>query len=429
MEGIIDHYFSLHDFKKAKRAALIADANFSYNPIFKLRIAQALCGEKNFKESLEILAQLRNEAVSSFELWVTYGSLYAQMNHPKSAVKYFLRALPFAETEDLEDLFHDISHCYQKMEDLENSINILEKGIQELPNCESLLYELGFTFDRIGAHEKAVNTYIKYLEENPYASMAWYNVGNSYSKLENYAKAIWAYDYCLLILKDFAPAYFNLGNAYLASGKHLRAIESFQKVLELEGDDPMALCYLGEAHEQLQEFEIALNYYRLSLEIQPTFYEAWLGLGIVLDLQGLTKEALPHLHKAREYAEGNASVSLVLANAYHKLLDRTAAEFYYKESLNLDPGDAEALTDYLNFLLEDSPLNALSYLEENQETLEGNEYFLLLLTHVLVQLARNDDALFLFAVLKEQDLAQAEKLFEWNPKLRKHKHFVSLMND
>jgi tetratricopeptide (TPR) repeat protein len=429
MEGIIDHYFSLQDFKKAKRAAQIADANFSYNPIFRLRIAQALCGEKDYKSSLEILSKLRNESVSSFELWVTYGSIYTQMNQPKKAVTYFLRALPSADEDDLEDLYHDISHAYQKLEDLDSSIAILEKGIQALPNCESLLYELGFTYDRIGNYEMAVNTYIKYLDENPYASMAWYNLGNSYSKLENYSKAIWAYDYCILIVQDFAPAHFNLGNAYLSSGKHHRAIESFHKVLELEGDEPMALCYLGEAHEQLQEYEIALNYYRLSLEIQPTLYEAWLGLGIVMDLQGMTKEALPHLHKARDYADGNASVSLVLANAYHKLLDRSLAEDYYKEALDLDPGDPEALTDYVNFLLEESPLFALAYMEENQEALEVNDYFLLLLTHILVQLARNEDALFLFAALKEQDFTLAEKLFEWNPKLRKHKDFVSLMND
>jgi len=233
----------------------------------------------------------------------------------------------------------------------------------------------------------------------------------------------------LLIIRDFAPAHFNLGNAYLSAGKHHRAIESFQKVLDLEGDDPMALCYLGEAHEQLQEYEISLNYYRLSLELQPNLYEAWLGLGIVMDLQGNTREALTHLHKARDFAEGNASVSLVLANAYHKLQERNTAEVYYKESLELDPGDPEALQDYVNFLTEESAIFALSYLEENQHSLEMNEYFLLLLVHVLVHLARNEEALFLFGALKEQDITLAEKLFEWNPKLRKHKDFVSLMND
>lgn len=429
MEGIIDHYFSMQDFKKAKRAAQIADANFSYNPIFRLRIAQSLCGEKNYKGALEELSKLHHEAISAFELWVTYGSVYSQMDQPKSAIKYFQRALPFAEQDDLEDLYHDIAQCYVRFDDLENCIKTLEEGLEKLPHCESLLYELGFTYDRIEQYENAIKTYLKYLDENPYASMAWYNLGNSYSKLEDFSKAIWAYDYCLLIIQDFAPAHFNLGNAYLSAGKHHRAIESFKKVLDLEGDDPMALCYLGEAHEQLQEYEISLNYYRLSLELQPNLYEAWLGLGIVMDLQGNTREALTHLHKARDFAEGNASVSLVLANAYHKLQERNTAEVYYKESLALDAGDPEALQDYVNFLSEESPIFALSYLEENQHSLEMNEYFLLLLVHVLVNLARNDEALFLFGALKEQDITLAEKLFEWNPKLRKHKDFVSLMND
>ncbi|MBM3424617.1 MAG: tetratricopeptide repeat protein [Bacteroidetes bacterium] len=429
MEGIIDHYFSLQDFKKAKRAAQIAETNFTYNPIFRLRIVQALCGEKNYALALETLSRVNVEGVSPFELWVTYGSIYSQMNQPKLAVEYFLRAFPYAELDDLEDLCLDISHAYVKLDDREKSLAILEKGLEHLPNCESLLYELGFTYDRVGNHEKAIATYLKYLDDNPYASMAWYNLGNSYSKLENYTKAIWAYDYCLLIIHDFSPAHFNLGNAYLSSGKHHRAIASFQKVLELEGDDPMALCYLGEAHEQLQEYEIALNYYRLSLEIQPNLYEAWLGLGIVVDLLGNTREALAHLLKARNYAEGNASVSLVLANAYHKLQDRALAEECYQEAIELDSCDTEALHDYVIFLLEDSPLLALAYLEQHQETLEKNEYFLLMLVHILVHLARNEDALFLFSALKEQSTTLAEKVFEWNPKLRKNKDFVSLMND
>jgi len=429
MEAVIDHYFALSDFKKAKRAAQIADANFGYNPIFRLRIAQALCGEKNFKASLELLSNLSQESVAPFELYVSYGSVYTQMNQPNLAIKYFLQALPLAELDELEDLYHDLAHAYSQLDDLENCVATLEKGLIALPNCESLLYELGFTYDRMGNFQKAVKTYLDYIDENPYASMAWYNLGNSYSKLEDYTKAIWAYDYCILIIQDFSPAHFNIGNAYLSMGKHHKAIESFEMVLELEGDDPMALCYLGEAYEQLQEYEIAINYYRLSIELQPDLYEAWLGLGIVLDLQGKTREALTHLHKARDYAEGNGSVSLVLANAYHKLEDRVSAETYYVESLELDPTDPEALCDYMNFLLEKTPTEALCYLEDNQESLEVNEYYTLLLVHVLVQLGHNEQALFFFTGLIHHDKSLAEKLFEWNPKLRKHRDFISLLND
>ena len=429
MEAIIDHYFSLSDFKKAKRAAQIADANFGYNNIFKLRIAQALCGEKKYNAAIDLLSKLSAEGLPTFELLVTFGSVYSQMGQFKKGVDYLLQALPLAEHDELADIYHDIAHAYAQMDDFEQSILTLERGLKDLPNCESLLYELGFTYDRVGKFAEAIQTYLDYIDENPYASMAWYNLGNTYSKVEDFAKAIWAYDYCILIFNEFAPAHFNLGNAYLSSGKHHMAIECFKNVLELEGDDPMAFCYLGEAHEQLQEYEIAINYYRLSLEIQPDLYEAWLGLGIIKDLQGYTKEALPMLYKAREYAEGNASVTLVLANAFQKLEDRNMAEEFYLEAIALDQEDPDSLHDYVHFLMEESPIAALKYLEENQEELMSNSFFTVLLCHILVHLGRNDDALLLFSGLVQQDRLLAEKLFEWNPKLRKHKDFVALYND
>lgn len=429
MEGIIDHYFSKGEFSKAKRASELAYTNFPFQHLFKLRIIQSLCGEKKFKDALTQMQLLNKDQLPSFEVNVTYASIYHQMGNTKKAIAFWFKAMEDADDEEKVEIYHDISLAYQQINDFDACVALLEKALDQFPEVESLLYELGFMYDRLDRHTDAVRCYLSYIDENPYASMAWYNLGNSYSKNEDYDKAIWAYDYCLLIFEEFSPAHFNLGNAYLTSGKVHQAIDCFNRVLELEGDDPMALCYLGEAHEQLKEFEIAINYYRLCLEIQPDIHEAWLGLGIIKDLQGDTREAITLLRKAQAISPDNASVNLVLANAYHKLEQREEAENYYLRSLSLDFDDPEALQDYTFFLLEDSPLIALNYLQENQQDVEFNDYYFALLTHVLVHLGRNEDALLLFAGLVESDKQIAQLLLEWNPKLKFHKDFINLLND
>jgi tetratricopeptide (TPR) repeat protein len=429
MEAIIDHYFAEGDFKKAKRAAEMADINFCYNPVFKLRIAQALSGLKSYSESLSLLATLEQTALPQFEVWVTYGTIFSQMEDYTSAVHYLSMALPLADKEDQIEIYLDISFAYQKMKDMDGSIEVLTKGLSVNPTSESLLYELGFTYDRVGRYQDSIDTYLKYIEENPYANMAWYNLGNAYSKIENFEKAIWAYDYSILIFDEFAPSHFNMGNAYLSLGKYYQAIERFKTVLSLEGDDPMALCYLGEAHEQLKEYDIALNYYRLSLEFDPNIYEAWLGIGIITDIQGKTKEAIGIIHKALDCDPLNASINLVLANAYHKIDDIDQARFYFSKSMELDWEDEEILRDYVFFLLGQHPLEALELLEDFQMELENNPEYVLLFTHTLIHLNRMPEALMLFSSLVAVDKTQAALILEWNPALQYHKDFVTLLHE
>lgn len=429
MEALIDHYFSEGDFLKAKRAAEIADANFSYNPLFKLRIAQSLSGLKAYTDAISMLNNLEQNGLPQFEVWVTYGTIYSEMGEFSSAIHYLTMALPLADEPDQIEIYLDISFAYQKLKEMEASIQVLSEGLQKNPKSESLLYELAFTFDRVGKYQDAVNTYLRYLEENPYANMAWYNLGNAYSKIENFDKAIWAYDYSILIFDEFSPAHFNMGNAYLSMGKYHQAIERFKTVLTLDGDDPMALCYLGEAHEQLKEYDIALNYYHLSLELDPSIYEAWLGVGIITDIQGKTTDAIAILHKALECDPLNASVNLVLANAYYKIENFEQAQYFFAQSLELDWEDEESLRDYIFFLIEQGPIKALELLEDYQMELANNPEYVLLFTHTLVHLNRISEAVLLFSSLVATNRKQAQCLLDWNPALKSHKDFVTLLHE
>jgi tetratricopeptide (TPR) repeat protein len=240
---------------------------------------------------------------------------------------------------------------------------------------------------------------------------------------------VWAYDYSILVFDEFAPAHFNMGNAFLTLGKYHQAIERFKVAMELDGDDAMALCYLGEAHEQLQEYDLAKNYYHLSLELEPELPEAWLGLGIISDIEGKTKEGIVLLKKALSFDLNSASIHLVLANAYHKSNERELAETHFLKSLSLDALDSESLSDYVFFVMEESVQDALKYLEENQHEMEQNSVFLQMLVHVLVTLKKFKEAALIFSSIVATNIEQAKELLEWNPKLLNRKEFVNLMNE
>jgi tetratricopeptide (TPR) repeat protein len=281
-------------------------------------------------------------------------------------------------------------------------------------------------YEQMGDFDASVKCYSDYIDENPYSFTAWYNLGNAYSRDEDYEKAIWAYDYCLLINEKFGPVYFNLGNAYLGLDKYTKAIEAFGKCIDLDGDDPIALCYMGECHEQLNELDLAKHYYNRSLELAPNLPDAWLGLGIVKDLEGDTREGLTLILKANELDPDNPGIYHVLAGAYEKLEERETANDYYEMSLNLDPDDEECLINYTNFIKVESVLDALKFIEAHEKVTAENEIIPILKVSVLYELGRKDESLALFKECLEENREKALELFDINPSLKNVSEFVLL---
>jgi tetratricopeptide (TPR) repeat protein len=426
LEMLIDHYLINNQYTKAKLCADHAIAQFSYNPLFHLRKAQAISAMGQLKEALHLLSQIEKWESPSCEFLLTKASIFSQLRDSKNAIKYFKDALALSEPEDRDEIYLDLAMEYENATDYKNAVVVLKEAIKYNPHNEGAIYEIAFCYDQLGEYENAIKCYSDFIDENPYSFTAWYNLGNAYSKLEDFDKAVWAYEYCILINEDFGPVYFNIASAYLSQEKYDLSIESFKKCMELDGEDPMALCYIGEAYEQLNDLKEARNYYMKSLELAPLLPDAWLGLGIITDLEGDSKEALVLLNKAAKLDPENAGIYHVLAGAYEKLNDIIQAEEYYQLSLALDPSDEECLTNYIELLKNTSLVNALDYLREFNDKIGGNLIGPVLEVNILWLLGRKEEALAKFALCVEKDREKAKEIFEINPDLLTVQEFVHL---
>jgi Tfp pilus assembly protein PilF len=151
-----------------------------------------------------------------------------------------------------------------------------------------------------------------------------------------------------------------------------------------------------------------------------------LGLGIVLDLEGKTNEALTFLLKAAKLDPENAGIYHVLAGAYEKIDENDLAEEYYQLSLALDGSDEECLTNYIELLSQNSVLDAYYYLSEFNEKIGGNQLGKVLEVNLLWKLGRHIEAIELFKKCLINDQTKAMELFEINPSLLNVKEFVTL---
>ena len=427
LEAIIDHYIINGQYSKAKSAADHGVYHFQYNPVFTLRKAQAMSGMGLLNDALELMNQIEKANFDNPEVYLTKAALFSQLRDSKNAIRYFRLAINLCEPEDRDEIFLDIAMEYQNLNQFKEAIEVLKEAIRINPSNEGALYEIAYCYDRLGDYQQAINCYTSFIDENPYSFTAWYNLGNAYSKSENFERSIWAYEYSILINSDFGPTHFNVGNAYLTMEKYHKALEHFHECIRLDGEDAMALCYIGEAHEQLNELDLAKHFYKRSLELSPLLPEGWLGLGIVEDLMGNTREGIIMIHKALEFDPENAGIHHVLAGAYEKIDEIDIAIEHYEESLLMDPTDEDCLSDYIELLTEKSPIVAFDRLRQfMNETEEENEIACVLEVNLNWLLGQKENAIRLFASCVEENQLKAKSIFEINPTLLDVPDFVNL---
>ncbi len=429
IEALVDHFLINGNFSKANAAAELALIHFSYNQLFHLRKAQALCGLGKLNEALEIIDGIENFGMLSFEYFVTKASLFSQLRDSKNAIKHYHMAIECAEDEDLDDIYLDIAMEHQNLGEFSDAIAVLKTALEVNSENEGALYEIAYCYDQLGEYKLAIECYTQFIDENPYSFTAWYNLGNAYSKVENYEKALWAYDYSILINPNFGPAHFNLANAYLSQEKFYKAIEHFNECMRNDGDDATAYCYIGECYEQLNELELSRHNYKRSLELAPMLSEAWLGLGIIEDLEGKTREGIILIEKALEFDPENAAIMHVLAGAYEKIEEIDQAIDYYKRSLELNPDDEECLSDYIELMTEYSPQEAFKVLRGFMEEHHTNKISSVLEVNLFWLIGQKEEALHLFSKCLKEDGSKARSIFEINPNLLDDQDFINISQE
>jgi len=200
--------------------------------------------------------------------------------------------------------------------------------------------------------------------------------------------------------------------------------------MALDGEDGLALCYIGESHEQLGNYELAKHYYHRSIEFVPELPEAWLGLGIVSDLEGNTQEGIQLINKAISLDPSNGSFYHVLAGAFEKIEDWDQANDAYILSLELDPNNEEALCDYIGFLLElDKLLDAQLFLEEFEIPENMRLISNLLKTNLLWKLGRQQEAIDLLIPCIAENEEKAKEIFSLYPDLENESKIVNLFSN
>lgn len=432
LEQIVEHFIINNQLKKGLKAANFGKKQHPSNTVFDLRKAQIFSSTGQLKESLLILQTLEKQEPYNPEIFITKASVFSQLRDHSKAIKYFEKAIEVAEEfnhfEEIEEIRFDLAMEYENIHNFPKAIKVLEEILQENSENEAAIYEVAYCYERIGNFDKCIEYYTKYIDNNPYSFTAWYNLGNIYFLKNNVEKAIWAYDYSIIINGDFASAHFNLGNIYMQTEEFEKALASYQRCAELDNNDALTMSYIGEAYERLERYEEALEAYLSAREINPEIAEPWLGTGIILELQGETKQAINFLKQAVNLQSDNANYRLVLAEALYKAERLTEAEIELERALHAEPTYSEAVILLAKIKIEYSLDEALEFILSLENLQDYSIDVRILLVAIFWQLGQKTEALLLFKKEYLIDKGSAKTLFLYLPEAKEIPDFLQIID-
>jgi tetratricopeptide (TPR) repeat protein len=288
-------------------------------------------------------------------LGMTYYRLFL---HP-FAIETLNRVIKLGELN--EDVFIHLADSYFLLEDNDQAIRVLKKGLKINPSWTRLLHKLGMLHlylkdyskasqigqqlksmeypladdfcrmieedslerDQIknlqskerankllldseqllknGKHIEATRTLISALEEDSELAMAYTFLGKIFDDCGLIDEGLSLHERAIHIDPKLAPAYNNLGYALKVKGEYQEAIDAYQKALEIDPKMVEAHNSIGFLYDTLGEYEKGLGHFQKALEIEPKRLTTLMNMAHAYRGLGRMEESLQTYQKASEY--------------------------------------------------------------------------------------------------------------------------------
>jgi len=128
----------------------------------------------------------------------------------------------------------------------------------------------------------------------------WYNLGLDLEEADP-ERAPEAYQRAIALDETNADAYVNLGRLYQLGGQMKQAKKLYQIALSYIPEHPLALYNMGTLFDELEELDMAIDYYRRALVVPDAHY----NLARIFEAKGDQLASLRHMRRYRQLIESD----------------------------------------------------------------------------------------------------------------------------
>jgi protein O-GlcNAc transferase len=145
-------------------------------------------------------------------------------------------------------------------------------------------------------------------------------------------------------------AYNDLGDRFLAAGEFEKAIAAYYECLKRAPATVGAALGLARASREVGKIEVAVKVLETSRRFNPQDIRILTTLGAALEEAGARQRAVETLLHALTLDANNFEAAFNLGNAYGHMRLFADAEKYFRQALDIRPGDRDALHSLANAL-------------------------------------------------------------------------------
>ncbi|AXX92839.1 hypothetical protein CPU12_03690 [Malaciobacter molluscorum LMG 25693] len=313
-----------------------------------LKADKLITFERNYEEAIKYLEEALVINPTNYLTYSKIGYCFMQLEDFNNAVIFFKKAISFSKNDSttyynlaicLEELDYEdydeidqyyeksivcalasfeknpsnhiyikyIADAFFKLENYKKSINYYERFLKYQLD-EEVLEFLGYSYlyQREDFNKAILNLKkaIKYIEEND-KKIYLYKIIISiyYYDLKQYKEAIKIYHKIIEISeeKDYVQLYFNIADIYRKNLKdYEKAIEFYHKSLEYDDNFEPSYSWLACTHSYKKEYKLALKYFLIAKDLNPTSVEVYNNLVYIYSDLGVYDKVEENLLKALE---------------------------------------------------------------------------------------------------------------------------------
>lgn len=134
-----------------------------------------------------------------------------------------------------------------------------------------------------------------------------------------------------------AEGYYNFGIDIIKKGDFDLAIQAWNKSVEIDPTMVKAFNYLGRAYYTKGMMDEAIKAYKKVVELDPENPDSYINLGIAYRYNGMIDEAIAEYNKAIELSPFSAIAYDEIGNALVKKEEYDEAINAYKQAITFDP--------------------------------------------------------------------------------------------
>lgn len=197
---------------------------------------------------------------------------------------------------------------------------------------------------KLGAYNDAIES-AQHAHDLDYTLLpAYLALGDAYFRTGDYTQAIHFLQTYTLYENESPEGWLLLGRALFESEQDPTAtLDSLSRAIELDESNFFAYLYRGSTHLGLDQGQLALNDFLIATKLDPSSFDASLGLSQALLLSGRLDEALRQLNASANLVESDAQLAAIhfwraqILEASGKLSDAVKD---WQALLALPPGSA-----------------------------------------------------------------------------------------